>query len=52
MLTTHIQLVAKSRIRGSIHPLPYMPSWLVGWLVGWLVCWFIPVAPTWIVGHP
>jgi hypothetical protein len=23
-----------------------------GWLVGWLVGWFIPVAPTWSIGHP
>jgi hypothetical protein len=26
--------------------------WLFGWLVGWLVGWFIPVAPTWSIGHP
>jgi hypothetical protein len=26
-LTTHLQLVPKSRKRGSIHPLPQTPSW-------------------------
>jgi hypothetical protein len=27
-LTTHLQLVPRSRKCGSIHPLPHMPSWL------------------------
>jgi hypothetical protein len=26
-LTTHLQLVPRSRKCGSIHPLPHMPSW-------------------------
>jgi hypothetical protein len=26
-LTTHLQLVPRSRKYGSIHPLPHMPSW-------------------------
>jgi hypothetical protein len=26
-LTTHLQPVSRSRIRGSIHPLPHTPSW-------------------------
>jgi hypothetical protein len=26
-LTTHLHLVPRSRIRGSIHPLPHTPSW-------------------------
>jgi hypothetical protein len=26
-LTTHLKLVPRSRIRGSVHPLPYTPSW-------------------------
>jgi hypothetical protein len=26
-MTTHLQLVPRSRKRGSIHPLPHTPSW-------------------------
>jgi hypothetical protein len=32
-LTTHLQLVPRSRKRGSIHPLPHTPSWRRAWLV-------------------
>jgi hypothetical protein len=30
----------------------WLVGWLVGLLVGWLVGRFIPVAPTWSIGHP
>jgi hypothetical protein len=32
-VTTHLQLVPMSRIRGSIHPLPNTPSWRISQLV-------------------
>jgi hypothetical protein len=32
-LTTHPQLVPRSRIRGSIHPLPHTPSWHSAYLL-------------------
>jgi hypothetical protein len=32
-LTTHLQLVPRSRKYGSIHPLPYTPSWRCVFLV-------------------
>jgi hypothetical protein len=32
-LTTHLQLVPRSRIRGSIHPLPHTPWWSSAYLV-------------------
>jgi hypothetical protein len=32
-LTTQLQLVPRSRKRGSIHPLPHTPSWCSAWLV-------------------
>jgi hypothetical protein len=32
-LTTHLQLVPRSRKRGCIHPLPYTPSWSSACLV-------------------
>jgi hypothetical protein len=32
-LTTHVQLVPRSRTCGSIHPLPHMLSWRSPWLV-------------------
>jgi hypothetical protein len=32
-LTTHLQLVPRSRKCGSIHPLPHMPSWRNAYLV-------------------
>jgi hypothetical protein len=32
-LTTHLQLVPRSRKRGSIHPLTYTPSWRSSYLV-------------------
>jgi hypothetical protein len=31
-LTTHLQLVPRSRKRGSIRPLPHTPSWCSAWL--------------------
>jgi hypothetical protein len=33
MMATHLQLVLRSRICGSIHPLPHTPSWPSAWLV-------------------
>jgi hypothetical protein len=32
-LTAHLQLVPRSRKRGSIHPLPHTPSWRSAYLV-------------------
>jgi hypothetical protein len=32
-LTTHLQLMPRSRKRGSIHPLPHTPSWRSAYLV-------------------
>jgi hypothetical protein len=32
-LTTHLQLMSRSRKRGSIHPVPHTPSWRSAWLV-------------------
>jgi len=36
-LTSYLDLVPRSRMRGAIPPIPNMPSWRDAWLVGWLI---------------